>query len=191
MKHAAMVQLSFSAAPCCVLLSPGGFKVQPSPEDMPRASFLLSAPTCPLIWRLCCRRFCWLAASSTPTVHFPYQSVVKVDLSTRQTAEWTAPDGCFVGEPLYVSRSQSSAHAAGDLPEESHISSSDHQQSPMADEDDGYVVTLMHDARNRRSSLVILDAKDPAAGPVATLNLKRALPFAFHCLWSAQYHGPC
>jgi carotenoid cleavage dioxygenase-like enzyme len=146
------------------------------------------------------RRFCWLAASSTPVSHFPYQSVVKVDVSRRQTAEWNAPDGCFVGEPLYVGRRQP-AHAA-DAAEngihagasgQAHNGSSGQHQGPTTapEEDDGYVVTLMHDARRGRSSLVILDARDPAAGPLAQLHLRRALPFAFHCLWSSQYHGPC
>ena len=149
-------------------------------------------PFRPTLTRLAGCRFCWLAASSTAADHFPYQSVVKVDVTNKQTAEWTTPDGCFVGEPLFISRNQDSAHAASASPQHngSQAALGGHQQSPTADEDDGYVVTLMHDARKRRSSLVILDARDPAAGPLAVVHLKRALPFAFHCLWSAQYYGP-
>ena len=113
-----------------------------------------------------------------------------MDVSTRQTAEWTAPDGCFIGEPLFVSKTHAHSQSAGGSGNGSAPAGSGHQPSPTADEDDGYVVTLVHDARKRRSSLVILDAKDPAAGPLALVNLRRTLPFAFHCLWSAQYHGP-
>jgi len=116
--------------------------------------------------------------------------VVKLDVTTKQTVEWIAPDGCFIGEPLYVSRPQAHPQSPDGSRNGSEPVAGDHQHSPTADEDDGYVVTLMHNARKQQSSLVILDAKDPAAGPLALLNLKRALPFAFHCLWSAQHHGP-
>ena len=148
----------------------------------------------------CICRFCWLAASSTPVCHFPYQSIVKVDIRARRAAEWHAPDGCFVGEPLFVARTRpaQTADASGSgshagTTSEVHNGSSTHQQGPTdaLDEDDGYVVTLMHNARHSRSSLVILDARDPAAGPLALVHLRRALPFAFHCLWSSEYHGPC
>ena len=59
-----------------------------------------------------------------------------------------------------------------------------------AAEDTGYLITLVFDGRRRRSSIVILDAADPAAGPVATLHLRRPLPFAFHCFWTATCYGP-
>lgn len=40
------------------------------------------------------------------------------------------------------------------------------------------------------SQVVILDAQDLAAGPVAVLGLRRPLPSGLHGCWSEQYFGP-
>ncbi len=47
-----------------------------------------------------------------------------------------------------------------------------------------------YDGKRDRSSIVILDARDPAGGPMAQLHLRHVLPFAFHCLWSDTVHAP-
>jgi carotenoid cleavage dioxygenase len=52
-----------------------------------------------------------------------------------------------------------------------------------ADEDDGWVLSLVHDAATDRSDLVVLAAQDLSAGPVATVHLPRRVPFGFHGNW--------
>ena len=47
-----------------------------------------------------------------------------------------------------------------------------------------------HDGRQDRSTIVILDASDLAAGPLAQLHLRNPMPFSFHCMWSDAVHGP-
>jgi len=57
---------------------------------------------------------------------------------------------------------------------------------PSADdaaEDDGWYLTLVHDAATDRSELCILAAQDPAAGPVATVHLPDRVPVGFHGNW--------
>ena len=57
---------------------------------------------------------------------------------------------------------------------------------PSADatsEDDGWLMGYVHDQANDRGELVILDAHDLTAAPVATVHLPRRVPFGFHGNW--------
>jgi carotenoid cleavage dioxygenase len=55
-----------------------------------------------------------------------------------------------------------------------------------AGEDDGYLLSYVHDAASDSSDLVILDASDFAASPVATVSLPQRVPFGFHGSWVAD-----
>ncbi|MCF2528031.1 carotenoid oxygenase family protein [Yinghuangia soli] len=50
-------------------------------------------------------------------------------------------------------------------------------------EDDGYLVTFVHDERENRSEVVVLDAADLAAGPVCRILLPQRVPTGFHSCW--------
>lgn len=50
-------------------------------------------------------------------------------------------------------------------------------------EDDGYVVSFVHDEETDRSEVVVLDAADLAAGPVARVLLPARVPLGFHATW--------
>jgi carotenoid cleavage dioxygenase-like enzyme len=50
-------------------------------------------------------------------------------------------------------------------------------------EDDGYVVSFVHDQNEDRSEVVVLDAADLAAGPVARVVLPARVPLGFHAAW--------
>jgi carotenoid cleavage dioxygenase len=50
-------------------------------------------------------------------------------------------------------------------------------------EDDGYLVSFVHDERENRSEVVILDAADITAGPIGRVLLPRRVPLGFHALW--------
>jgi carotenoid cleavage dioxygenase len=52
-----------------------------------------------------------------------------------------------------------------------------------AAEDDGWLMTLVHDAATDRSELVVLPAADPAAGPLARVLLPTRVPAGFHGNW--------
>lgn len=57
-------------------------------------------------------------------------------------------------------------------------------------EDDGWVLALVYDSADDRTRLVILDARDLSAGPVATIKLPHMLPFGLHGSWTGAYLGP-
>ncbi|MFE0464336.1 carotenoid oxygenase family protein, partial [Kitasatospora sp. NPDC058965] len=47
----------------------------------------------------------------------------------------------------------------------------------------GWLMAFVHDAATDRSDLVVLDADDLAAPPVATVHLPRRVPAGFHGNW--------
>ena len=55
--------------------------------------------------------------------------------------------------------------------------------SPDAGEDEGWVLSVVYDAGRDASDLVIVDASDFTAAPVATVHLNRRVPFGFHGSW--------
>jgi carotenoid cleavage oxygenase len=55
--------------------------------------------------------------------------------------------------------------------------------SPDAGEDEGWVLSVVYDAGRDTSDLVIVDASDFTAAPVATVHMNRRVPFGFHGSW--------
>jgi carotenoid cleavage dioxygenase len=56
-------------------------------------------------------------------------------------------------------------------------------RSEGAAEDDGWLLSLVHDADSGRGELVVLPAADPADGPVARVLLPNRVPLGFHGNW--------
>ena len=104
------------------------------------------------------------ATRRDPRFSDPFDSIIRVDLREEPAAEqlWTAPDGAFVGEPLF-------APSATD---------------PAA----GHVLVLTTDGVSERTTLEIFDASAIEDGPVASIPLP-LLPVAFHGEWSAPGEG--
>ncbi|KAL4438663.1 hypothetical protein ABPG77_006267 [Micractinium sp. CCAP 211/92] len=125
-------------------------------------------------------RHVYLAGSRFPSADAwgPPQVVCKVSLAPEagltqpcgaQSAQqdvYTPGRGSFAQEPIFVPRPGAEA------------------------EDDGWVLALVYDSAKDRTRLVILDAHDLAAGPVATIKLPHMLPFGLHGSWTGAYLGP-
>jgi carotenoid cleavage dioxygenase len=54
---------------------------------------------------------------------------------------------------------------------------------PDAGEDEGWVISLAHDTASDESRLLVIDAQDFAAPPVATIHLPRRVPYGAHGSW--------
>jgi all-trans-8'-apo-beta-carotenal 15,15'-oxygenase len=104
-------------------------------------------------------RYLYLAAAHAPTGNAPNQAILKVDVETADRKLWSAAPWGYVGEPVFVPRHSNHTALVGA-------------------EDDGWVLTLVFDARSDRSALVILDARD--LRQVARLNLKHHIPYGLH-----------
>ncbi|GAB2291905.1 Probable carotenoid cleavage dioxygenase 4, chloroplastic [Dionaea muscipula] len=70
--------------------------------------------------------------------------------------------GCYGGEPFFVARTP---------------------EDPDAEEDDGYVVSYVHDERRGESRFVVMDAKSPTLDVVASVRLPQRVPYGFHGLF--------
>ena len=55
--------------------------------------------------------------------------------------------------------------------------------SGSADESNGWYIAYVYDPVNDSSDLVILDASDIAAAPVARIRMPRRVPYGFHGNW--------
>ena len=55
--------------------------------------------------------------------------------------------------------------------------------SPMAAEDDGYVMAFVHAPDRGAADLVILAAQDFSGDPVARIHLPARIPLGFHGSW--------
>ncbi len=54
------------------------------------------------------------------------------------------------------------------------------------DEDDGHLLSLVHDESEARSELLVIDARDFTGPPLARVLLPQRVPYGFHGLWLAR-----
>ncbi len=88
-----------------------------------------------------------------------FSGIAHIDLATGHRATYDFGLGDGAAEPVFVPRS-------ADAPE-----------------GDGWVIATVYRAAENRSDLVIFDAQDIPAGPIATAQLPRRVPFGFHGNW--------
>ncbi len=88
--------------------------------------------------------------------------IFKYDLQTGSRTAHVFPEGQTSGEPVFV-------------PAEGGTS-----------EDDGYLMTFVHDETVDRSHLTILDASSIESEPIAQVHLPRRIPAGFHGSWIAD-----
>ncbi|GLT81013.1 hypothetical protein SLA2020_524210 [Shorea laevis] len=96
-----------------------------------------------------------------------FTGVVKLDLSNGECHEGTVATriygpGCYGGEPFFVAKEP---------------------DNPEADEDDGYVVSYVHDENTEESRFLVMDAKSPELEIVAAVKLPGRVPYGFHGLF--------
>ncbi|NIA00337.1 carotenoid oxygenase family protein [Massilia sp. CCM 8734] len=91
-----------------------------------------------------------------------YDALACFDFASGTRQLYTLPAGDVVSEPVFVARSA---------------------QSP---EGDGWLLAVAWRAKEGRSDLLVIDATDLAAGPVATVRLPHRIPFGFHGCWRAS-----
>jgi carotenoid cleavage dioxygenase-like enzyme len=84
---------------------------------------------------------------------------LKHDLEAGTTEEFDHGAGRAAGEPVFVARPDATA------------------------EDDGWLMTFVHDSTNDSAELVVIDAQDLARGYVARVMLPQRVPFGFHGNW--------
>ena len=96
-----------------------------------------------------------------PQRAFTFDGVMKYDHATGNTAHFYYGEQRHGGEAVFAASTQARA------------------------EDDGYLISFIHDEKKDQSECLILDARDISAGPVATLILPFRVPYGFHAGWVA------
>jgi carotenoid cleavage dioxygenase len=104
-------------------------------------------------------RHCWHAANADLSEALLFDALAHVDWQTKRETLRRFSDGDSVGEPVFVPR------------------------NPLAPEGDGWVLAVVHRARENRSDLLILNAQDIAGEPEAVLELPCRVPAGFHGSW--------
>lgn len=94
-----------------------------------------------------------------PIRPFTFDGVMKHDSQTEVTAVYKYGPGRHGGEAVFAPSTRAEA------------------------EDDGYLITFVHDENTNQSECVILDARNVAAGPVATIKMPCRVPYGFHSGW--------
>jgi 8'-apo-carotenoid 13,14-cleaving dioxygenase len=96
-----------------------------------------------------------------------FPCINKHDLQTGVCTQYAPGPGRHAGEPYFVPREGARA------------------------EDDGYLLSYVFDAGRGRSELVVLDARDLARPPLASVLLPGRVPYGFHGSWVPDgWDGP-
>jgi carotenoid cleavage dioxygenase len=98
-------------------------------------------------------------AASRATSGFGFSGLTKRDYDKGTSESFSLGDDTHPGEPIFVPR----AHKSG--------------------EQDGWLLSVWYDGGSNRSELVIQDAADFTAKPVARVKVSHRVPFGFHGNW--------
>jgi carotenoid cleavage dioxygenase-like enzyme len=105
-------------------------------------------------------RYGYMACDTNPAFRVGgFNAIGRVDHKTGSLSLYDVGEGCATNEPVFVPRTPTSA------------------------EGDGFLLANVYDANRRATHLVILDAMDVAAGPLAKAYLDHRVPFGFHGNW--------
>ncbi|DBA91504.1 TPA: hypothetical protein ACH3X1_003130 [Trebouxia sp. C0004] len=155
-------------------------------------------------------RYIYGGAALHPTQNLPVQSVARYDLQTGHMELWAKGSHYFMGEPQFIPRNKSDGPGLNPLEQRhtsdvgSHVHDSADQASSTSSssagscdgiatgiqEDDGWILSVGFDAQLQRSELVLLDAADIEAGPIAVLPLASPVGYGIHGTWVPAYYGP-
>ena len=99
-----------------------------------------------------------MAASSVPL----FEGLIKYDLTSGKSLTHKFGEGRYGGEAVFVPRPNGKA------------------------EDEGWLVTFVHDTREDTSQLVVVDAQEMDSEPVARVIIPQRVPYGFHGTWVSQ-----
>lgn len=105
-------------------------------------------------------RYLYLGAAHQSKGNAPLQAILKLDLKTGERQLWSAAPRGYVSEPIFVPKPEAQA------------------------QDEGWVLTVVYDASDHCSDIVILDGQ--TLDVVARLHLKHHIPYGLHGSWTDQ-----
>lgn len=105
-------------------------------------------------------RYGYMACDTNPEFKVGgFNAIGRVDHRTGKLDLYDVGEACATNEPIFVPRADDAA------------------------EGEGYLLANVYDDNRKASHLVILDAQNVSAGPLATAYLDHRVPFGFHGNW--------
>jgi carotenoid cleavage dioxygenase len=104
-------------------------------------------------------RFGYLVQNRPSDLTVDLGGVIKHDFRTGERSVWDPGPSRHSGEWLFVPGEGGEA------------------------DDEGWLLSFVHDEATGRSELAVLDATDVAAGPLATVATPQRVPYGFHAAW--------
>ena len=98
-------------------------------------------------------RYCYSTNVLAPTLESDVRPIYKCDLKTQEVYRWSEK-GCYPGEPIFVADPKGTK------------------------EDDGVILNIVVDDTNKRSFLLVLDAKN--LKELARVYVEHYIPFGLH-----------
>lgn len=109
-------------------------------------------------------RYVYAAVGSMGAEAAPPQGIAKFDTETQETQSWMPQPYEFCGEPMFAAKQGSSGA-----------------------EDDGYILSVLYNGQTKESEMIILQANNIAAGPVARVPMGMSIPHGlFGCFTDAE-----
>lgn len=90
-----------------------------------------------------------------------FEGIIKYDFSNGKSQIHEFGQGCYSGETVFAPRPGATA------------------------EDDGWLMTFVHDENSNTSELVVVNAQDVMAKPIARVIIPQRVPYGFHGAWFA------
>jgi len=103
-------------------------------------------------------QYAYALASSNPTEP-DFKEIVKYNFKNDTSEVYEYGPGKFGAEPVFVAAEGTKS------------------------EDEGYLLSLVYNQETDKSDLIILNAKEPKSGPLATVHLPQRVPHGFHGEW--------
>ena len=91
-----------------------------------------------------------------------FDGLIKYDLNNGKSQTHAFKQGCYGGEAVFAP-SIGAKH-----------------------EDDGWLITFVHDEALQKSEIVVLNAQDVTAEPVARVLIPQRVPYGFHGTWVSE-----
>jgi len=118
-------------------------------------------------------QYTYAAVGASGLVNSPPQGIAKINVDTKAIEAWYPEEYEFCGEPMFAPKK------------------SDNQNGI---EDDGYIISVLLNGKEKKSELIILDAANISGGPVTRIPLGVAIPHGLHgcfassdeCNWSSE-----
>jgi carotenoid cleavage dioxygenase-like enzyme len=104
-------------------------------------------------------QFTYAARIAGDTLESGFDGIIKYDLVNETSAHYPYGPGRLGGEPIFAPKPEGQ------------------------NEEDGWVIGFVWDAKLERSECIILDAANFEAGPVARIVMPARVPFGFHSAW--------